>query len=428
MQVEVKGGKVDHKQDSKKNIIKSHLLFAMVLMICCQPIMCLDLSYYAARLGITRTPTRKELLMLGAGVLFTVAVVYFLKQRWAAKKIDLGSPTGTASVSPPANSSSSGRADIQPFQPEESFSFGGRQYSAKEWAGFIQELSPIFQENALEQTFTNAQKKSIEAIIKELEALYAQGKRPIPYHFSTRSIEADKLLVAIILEKLDQLYEAEKVPNMPKFHEWFISLLNFYYSQSRDLKDKALIWCYLVNKEQATINFWNGFVRRRHDKKVLKKNFIDSVKNLLSLLTGGPTEYCSYGVRQEIWKLINGDFNTILQDLAKNNNMALLIHLLNVLYAVQRTQGIKDFYTTFVEKHNLGAITKDKDALIKLLTSKDQIIHQALRAELKRISTSDNVDFFKGGNNEQSSTALSDREQAQMILGHLIELTAPVAS
>gem|GEM_PF-6648015 len=64
-----------------KSATKSRLLLAMVLMTGFQPIMCLDLSYYAARLGITRTPTRKELLMLGAGVLFTAAAMYFWKQR-----------------------------------------------------------------------------------------------------------------------------------------------------------------------------------------------------------------------------------------------------------------------------------------------------------------------------------------------------------
>jgi len=86
---------MNHKQDSKKNTIKRRLLLAMVLMTGFQPIMCLDLSYYAARLGITRTPTRKELLMLGGGVLFTAAAMYFWKQRNKG-----GTTTGRATSAP----------------------------------------------------------------------------------------------------------------------------------------------------------------------------------------------------------------------------------------------------------------------------------------------------------------------------------------
>ena len=76
-----KEGTMGYKTCLTKSATKSRLLLAMVLMTCCQPIMSLDLSYYAERLGITRTPTRKELLMLGGGVLFTAAAMYFWKQR-----------------------------------------------------------------------------------------------------------------------------------------------------------------------------------------------------------------------------------------------------------------------------------------------------------------------------------------------------------
>jgi|GEM_PF-4191611 len=72
----------NQKQLKKRFIAKNSLACAMLLMTCSQPIMSLNVQDYAARLGIFRMPTGKELMMIGAGGVFLAAAVYLLGKRW----------------------------------------------------------------------------------------------------------------------------------------------------------------------------------------------------------------------------------------------------------------------------------------------------------------------------------------------------------
>ena len=326
---------MDYQKCLNRNIIKSRLLFAMVLMTCCQPIRCLDLSYYAARLGITRTPTRKEFLMIGAGILFTAAAVYFLKNRW---KGEAASGAGSR-VRPPKTlgAAVTGSPPSATGQSQE-VTIGDKTYSAQEWSALIKSiplknLQDLFQDPSVQwqQRITN--------ITKRLNAIYGEQGWPvldIPQGLHVKKIPADanKLLIADAIDKLDILYTEQRLPG---FCDWFIPLLAFDYSNATTV-EKDLIWCYILYSEDQAIEKWNRFKREPY----LSQEFEKKAKDLFAFLMST----AAFNVlKSTVWDIDNYVSNI--------KSVVLLVKFLDILYAIQRAPGIKDFHTVVIETQNL---------------------------------------------------------------------------
>ena len=346
---------MDCQKCLNRNIIKSRLLFAMVLMTCCQPIRCLDLSYYAARLGITRTPTRKELMMIGTGMLLAVAAVYFLKRGWAAQ----GRGTASESVSSGLVSSS----DI---------TINGKVYTKTAWLKIIQEIPGTLHQDLLRGP-TKDQAQHMTHIIQELDKIYQETQWPMID--IAISVETNKLIIASIIDALDTLYRIQAWPNIVDFHTWFFPLLEYDYTSSDEAT--LFIWHFVVYYAQLHLDV----------NKRFPPSFKEKAKTLLPRLKSTSFDSTNNTLREKVAEAEN----TYIR---QEKNIALLIKLLDIMYALQMNPSIKNFHTVFIKQQSVETV-KTKNDLIKACYSKMKGISKALHKEYERILDINNLEITR---------------------------------
>jgi len=384
-------GKMNMVENFSRN---ASFFFVMTLMLCCQPIMGLQLQDYAARLGFARLPTRKALMIIGAGVFLTAAAVYFLANQW--KK---GAASG-----PPSSSPSSLPTTELP-QPEQAISIkvGDTIYSALDWRNIMRSFRDRYLE--FSKNITTERQKRVQNIIEKLSSLYMKQGWPILAPDKISSPADNNLIIATIIDELDSLYAREQFPDTPNFQDWFIPLLAFDYSSINE-QEKNLIWCYILRKEVITIREWNKLVDlKTRTSKQLSTEFADQVELLLSNLKNSSLCDTTDEIirEQELVNFINSQ-----------KSVAILVNFLDIFYATQRAPNIKNFHTIVVQKHNLKNINTANELIDFLLKNKKEG-SKIVSDEINRIKfKADNQDFFKE----------NDRTLALEALGQLQDIIA----